>query len=610
MATTTSKKRNLKYLNRDFESFKRDFIEHLKVYFPDTVQDFNESSVGMMFTEMASFIGDNLSFYLDKRFNESFLETARERKNVFKHAKQLGFKAFGKTAATGVVDAFLKVPAIRSGQKIIPDMRFAGKIKKGAKLKSTAGETYETLEDVDFSTVRSNDSRYVQVGDRDPVTKAPTTFVLKKIDVDVAAGETKTTTVTIGGYEAFKKVTLGDEDVLEVTQIDDAEGNRWYEVEFLAQDTVFDGLANTGEDSDDVPFVLKLRSVPYRFITEFDVDANRMSVIFGSGDAQTFDGDLIPDLGDLSLPLFGKDHFTDFALDPQNFLKTSTLGLTPVNTTLTIKYRIGGGAATNAGTGEIQTVVESTFEVGDTSLSSATIKDVGNSFSVKNPRPVQGGKDESTLEEIRQLISANFATQSRMVSAQDFVMRALSMPSKFGSVFRANARASRFNKNAVELIVLSRDSNGYVTVAPIDLKNNLKRYLSRFRMLTDAIEILDGEVINIGINFSILTNPDYNKAEVLANCIEALQEFFDIETWQMNQPINLTDVHRVISDIPGVLSLVNFQIINRVGTFDSRSYSHKVHNIRQKTQNGIVYAEENAIFEVKYPNKDIIGTAK
>jgi hypothetical protein len=342
LATNTTKKRNIKYLNRDFSSFKTSFVEHLKVYFPDTYNDFNESSVGMMLTELAAYFGDNVSFYLDKVFNESFTETAFEIRNVFRHAKQLGFKTFGKTAAQGLVDCFIKVPSITTNGVPGPDMRYAGIVKKGAKLKNRVGKTYETLEDVDFSKVDISDSSFIVVGERDAQTNQPKNFVLRVPDVEIKAGETTSTTFAAGDYQRFLKLTLSDDDVLEVLRVMDSEGNRWYEVDFLAQDTVFDSNVNTGTDSTDVPYVLKLRSVPYRFISEYDISTGKTSLIFGSGDAQSFDGDLIPDLGDLSLPTFGKETFTDFAIDPQHFLKTRTLGLAPVNTTLTVTYRVGG----------------------------------------------------------------------------------------------------------------------------------------------------------------------------------------------------------------------------------------------------------------------------
>lgn len=610
MATTTQKKRAIKYLNRDFESFKDDFIEHIKVYFPDTYQDFNESSVGMMLTELACFIGDNLSYYLDKKFEESFLETAREEKNIFKHAGQLGFKAFGKASAIGVVDGYLEVPAITENEVIIPDMRYAGTIKKGAKLKSNSGQTYETIVDMDFSNVDRENENFAQVGKRDPVTDSPTTFILKKTDIEIKAGETKSTTFSIGAYEAFKKVTIDEDDVLEIISIFDSEGNQWYEVDFLAQDTVFDGVANVSDDSDVVPFVLKLRSVPYRFISKYDISENRVSLIFGTGDAQSFDGELIPDLGDLSLPLYGRDTFTDFSLDPQNFLRTRTLGLAPVNTTLTVRYRVGGGVETNAGASEIATVVESVLDIGDTSLDANTIKDVGNSFVVLNPRPIQGGRDSFTSDEIKQIISADHATQSRIVTAADFVTRSLSMPIKFGSVFRVSAKESNNNENAIHLFVLSRDVNGYVVVAPQDLKKNLKKYLNRFRMITDAIEILDGEVINFAIKFEIVVNVDFHKNEVVGNCIEALKEYFEIEKWQINQPINKTSIQVLLGSIPGLLTLTKFEISNRVGNYDGRVYSFTSYNIKENTENEIIYCKDNAIFECKFPNKDIVGVAK
>ena len=610
MATVTTKKRNLKYLNRDFEGNKRDLIEHLRIYFPDTVQDFNESSVGIMLTELVSFVGDNMSFYLDRRFNESFTETATEPKNILKHAKQLGFKPFGKSAASGKVDAFIKVPAIKQNEEIIPDMRYAGTIKRGAKLKSRNGQTYETLLDIDFSEVNINDSAVVAVGDRDSSTSEPVSFVLKKSDVDIKAGETKSTTFSVGTYKAFRSLLLPDEDVLEILSVLDSERNTWYEVDYLAQDTVFDNVLNNKSDSANVPFVLKLRSVPFRFITEYDVVTNKTSMVFGTGDAQTFDGDLIPNLGDLALPLFGKDTFTDFSIDPQNFLKTRTLGLAPTNTTLTVNYRVGGGDDTNAGAGEINTVAESTFDIGDSSLSQAVIKDVGNSFSVMNPFPITGGRLALSVDEIKQLIPAVYASQSRIVTPQDFVVRALSMPSKFGSVFRASAKSNPFNKNSVELIILSKDSDGFVVTAPTSLKENLKTYLSRFRMMTDAIEILDGEVINIAVKFDILASPDFNKTEVLTNCILALKEFFDVDKFSLNQPINFTDIHTILAAIPGVLSLINITIENRSGTFDGRTYSTTPFNVNENKKDGIVYCKENAMFEVKHPSRDIIGTAK
>lgn len=608
--TELTKKRNLKYLNRDFEGFKRDFIEHLRIYFPDTIKDFNESSVGLAFTELAAFIGDNLSFYIDKKFDETFTETAKRRANIFKHGKQLGFKAFGKSSATGTVTGFLKVPAKSVNGKLEPDLDFAGIVKKGAKLKSKVGKTYETLDDIDFSKVDINDPNFTTVGDRDPTTSLPKTFVLKVEDIEIKAGETKTATFTVGGYEAFRKITLADDDVLEILSVKDSEGNDWFEVDFLAQDTIFISQTNTGADSADVPNVLKLKSVPFRFVSEYDVDTNRMSLIFGTGDAQNFDGELIPNLGDLSLPLFGKDAFTDFFLDPQNFLKTRTLGLSPTNTTLTVTYRFGGGADTDAGANEIDTVAEKTFDVGDTSLDQSTARDVGNSFSVLNEGAVQGGKDELSIDEIKQLIAAHHASQSRLVTPPDFIARSLSMPSKFGSVFRANARQSELNKNAVELIILSKNSAGHVSIAPGDLKTNLKRYLSRFRMTTDAIEILDGEIINIALDFSVLTDPDFTRSEILSNCLELLQEFFEIDKWQINQPINFTTIHQILASVPGVLSVISIDIINRAGNFEGRSYSTTPYSVRENIDNGILYCRENAIFEVKYPLRDLKGSAK
>ncbi len=268
------------------------------------------------------------------------------------------------------------------------------------------------------------------------------------------------------------------------------------------------------------------------------------------------------------------------------------------------------GLDTNAGSGEINSVSETIFEVSDSSLPAATIRDVGNSFSVTNPTPVIGGNDPLDVEEIRQLIPTIFASQSRLVNPPDFIVRTLSMPAKYGSIFRANAKLNPLNKNSIELIVLAMDANGYVVQAEQQLKSNLKKYLGRFRMMTDAIEIMNGDIINLGLDFSVLTNPDYNKNEVLSNCIDVLKDFFDTTKFQLNQPINFTDIHVLLSEVPGVISVIQLKFINKVGTFDGLLYSNTSYNVSQNTKNGILYCQENAIFEIKYKNKDIRGVAK
>lgn len=610
--TTTTKERNVKRLSRDFESLKCDLIEHIKVYFPETYSDFNESSVGMMLVEMLAFVGDSFSFYLDKQFQESFIESAKQTKNILRHARQLGFKTslFGKSSSQGKIDCYIRIPATTLNQKIEPNMSFAGKILRGSKLIGNNGIIYEILEDVDFSNIDVNDSNFVAVAETDSTTKQPTSFALKKTNIDIKAGQTKTTTFSVGGYQSFLTLELPDEDVLEIIDIKDNQGNLWYEVDFLAQDTIFDSLVNTATDSSDVPRILHLRSAPYRFITDYNIETNKTSLIFGTGDAQKFDGELIPNLGDLSLPLLGKDNFTDFFVDPQNFLKTRTLGIAPTNTILTVRYRVGGGLETNSGVGEIVTVSDATYQVADSSLSQATINDVKNSFSVLNPNSIQGGRDELSIDEIRHLIPASFASQSRIVTAEDYITRTLSIPTKFGSIFRAGVKAGGINKSSVELTILSRNSSGYAVTASVTLKENLKKYLSRFRMLTDSIEILDGDVINLEVNFGILCRPDYNRSEVLGNCILTLKDFFDITKWQMGQPIIKSQILRLLYDVAGVITVYDLIFKNLVGTVNGLSYSDTRFDLQNNTKNDIIYCPTNSIMEIKYQNRDIKGVSK
>ena len=610
--TTTTKERNIKHLSRDYESIKRDLIEHIKIHFPDSYNDFNESSIGLMLVELMAFTSDNFHFYLDKQFQETFTETAAQPKNILRHARQLGFKTtlMGKSAAQGQTDCFLKVPSITTNEKIQADMRFAGKVLRGSKLLGNNGVLYEILEDCDFSTIDLNDPLFATVAETNSTTKQPTSFALKKTGIDIKAGQTKTTTFSVGGHQAFLSLTISDEDVLEIIDVKDNEGNLWYEVDFLAQDTVFDSLVNSATDSTSVPYVLHLRSVPFRFITEYSTETKKTSMIFGTGDAQKFDGELIPNLGDLSLPLLGKDNFTDFSIDPQNFLETRNLGVAPTNTTLTVRYRIGGGLNTNIGTGQISTTSEVLFQVSDSSLTQAIVNEAKNSFSVLNPKPIQGGRDELTTEEVRHLIPSVFASQSRVVTAEDYIARTLSLPTKFGSIFRAGVKSGDINKSSVELTIVSRNNSCNVTTASATLKDNLRKYLSRFRMLTDSIEILDGDIVNVGIELSILCRPDFNKTEVLGNCILALKEFFDITKWQMGQPIIKAQILRLLYDVAGVITVFDMNVINLVGTVDGSSYSTTTFNIEANQRNDIVYCPTNSIMEIKYPLKNIRVSAR
>ncbi len=610
-STVTQKQRALTYLDKDFESFKTDIVDnHIRVYFPTTYQDFNESSLGMMLVEMMAFVGDNLSFYLDKKFSESFLSTAQERASIFKHARQLGFKAFGKTSAFGNVNLMISVPAATIAQQIVPDMRYAGVTYMGAQVQSTSGQTFETLVDADFGDVDLTDPASVVVSKTDPKTKQPTAFGLLLPNVPVKAGKTKTTTFNVGSYQPFLKLQIQDSDVIEVLSVVDSLGNVWYEVDYLAQDTVFDGVPNTGADATEVPFVMVLRTVPYRFITDFDTTTGKTSLTFGTGDGSSTDLDLIPNLGDLSIPTYGKATFTDYTIDPQNFLRTRTLGLAPVNTTLTVTYRVGGGISTNAGAATINKVVNANFDVADNTLDSNVVRDVKNSLSVLNTEPAQGGRDELSINELKQIISANFAAQGRAVTVEDYIARTLSMPSKFGAVFRAFPQPGMVNRSSVELAVLAKDSNDNVTVASPTLKQNLQTYLGKFRMLTDAVELLDGDIINIGVSFSVLVSPDYNRSQVLTNCLNALRNYFVIDKWQIAQPIVLTDLNYLLADQDGVLSVYQLSVSNLAGLVDGRDYSSTTYNIARNTANGIIYCPKNAIFSVMYPTKDLIGTAK
>lgn len=604
------KERNVSFLGKDFQGFKKDLIKFSQAHHSGVFQDFNEASPGMAVLELQAYIGDVLSFYLDRNFDELRDSTARQVSNVVANARVRGYVPAGKRSAGGTQEFAIEVPATTRNGELVPDDLYTPIMRRGAQLGGPNGVTFETLDDIVFSASSPSDPRMVTGSRFDDTTGLPTFFAVRK-SVPIVAGETKTFSIDVTEFQRFLSIELPDPDVIEILSVSDSDGNDWFEVEYLAQDSVFEAMVNETDDVGTVPYVLKMKTVPRRFIKERNPLTNKTSVIFGSGDGVNFDDELVPNIADLSLPLAGRRTFTSFALDPQNLLRTRSLGLSPFNTSLTFTYRVGGGAQTNVPAGSIKTVNEAVLDFSTTTLDPLKKSAVVKSLESWNTVKTDGGGPEESIGEIKANAAAFFAAQSRVVTRADVISRVYSLPGKFGKPAKVFVKPNANSSFSFDIHILSKDSDGHLTQATTTLKQNIAMYMSKYRMLTDGVNLLQSDIINIGIDFGIVVSPKFIRQEVLAKCLNEIGNYFDIDKWQIGQPIIISDLISQIQAILGVVSVYKLDFRNIIGAQDSGlTYSLTHFDVHESTENGILYCPENSIFEVKFPHKDVTGEAK
>ena len=607
--------KDIKYLNKDFTTLKSDLIEYAKSYFPTVYNDFTQASPGSMFIEMAAYVGDVLSFYLDNQLQETFIQYAKQTNNLFPLAYMLGYRPKVTSAATVELDVFQIIPSTLSSGKYIPDFTYAITIQPGMQVKSNINNSsfFYIPDKVDFTTSSSYDPTTVTV--YSSTSGNPNKFLLTK-KAKAISGEIKTKTFTFGAAQRFSTSTLSDSNIITITDVTDSDGNKWYEVPYLAQDYVLNAVQNTAANypnlyqySNQVPYILEKLQVPRRFTTRFQSNES-LVMEFGSGINSVADSAVIPDPNNISV---GKtDGLTTFtqSFDPTNFVTTQTYGLAPKNTTLTVKYIVGGGASANALSNEI-TVPVSFTATGNTLYQ--------NTVFTNNLDPASGGGDGDSVEEIRLNAAAEFPTQLRAVTQQDYLARCLSMPAKYGKISKAyitkdDAVFSNYIGNdttqkdqiLVSLYVLGLDTNGNLISPSNALMQNLQSYISEYRMLTDAINIKSAYIINIGCNFDVIINANYSSQDVLARCLTVMNDYFNISNWQINEPIILSNIYSILDQVPGVQTVKKVEIVNKSGI--NSGYSKYSYDIQGATINGTIYPSlDPSIFEVKNPNVDIQG---
>lgn len=662
-----NKGRDIKYLNKDFGQFRENLIEYTKTYFPQTYTDFNESSPGMLFIEMAAYLGDVLSYYIDDTLKESLMTTAEDITSVIELSTVLGYKPKVTSAALTKLSVFQLVPSKRrstgTGTDFEPDENYYLTIQEGMGVESNNGIAFRTTDVVDFS---DSYEREISIYERDPDTNYPTLYLVKKY-VNCISAELKTITATFNQPREFSQIDIADTNVIEIYDVRDLNRNKWYEVPYLAQDMVYVDYANTSQNDknlsqfkDSVPNILKLTKTSRRFTRKVNSDGT-MSLVFGGGTTSS-DETLIPNFKNVGLGLNSSIDKMNASFDPSNFLKSNNYGQSPTGA-LTVSYLVGGGVSSNVSKNTLTRIQSMVFDEDLSTFDQDSIPLYNfckSSVAVDNEEPATGGRGLEPIEEIRQNALANFGSQNRAVTRKDYQVRALSLPAKYGGIAKVycapdgeldnNSPASilsnpntlqqftelvislkekegiteqeikkqvdtflsgkqsdskeKNNPFAINLYVLGYDSSKKLSTLNQAVKENLKTYLGEYRLLTDGVNLLNGFVINVGVDFEIRVYGGYNKQEILVKCISEINNFFNIDNWSFNMPINLSELELLIAGVEGVQSVPKCNIVNKC----KGSYSNVSYNIEAATKNKMVYPSlDPSVFEVKYPNKDIKG---
>lgn len=595
------KKTIIKYTSRDFSSIKRDLIDHAKRYYPESYKDFSEASFGSLMIDTVSYVGDILSFYLDYQVNESFIDTANEFSNVIKLARQGGYKFTGRPSATGPVNMYARVPSTSTA--LGPDTTYIPIVKRGSQLYSTAGESYILLDDVDFG----HPNNEMVVGQVDTVTGLPTHYIIKAKG-RVVSGFFAQEYVDVGSFQSFRKIKLPYNNVAEIMTVTDSEGHEYFEVEHLSQDTIYRELKNVDPDTKDLtPKILKAVSVPRRFVVERDRLETFM--IFGYGSEEDIKIDKIIDPTNIVLNQYARDYVLDTSFDPSNLLGSDKFGVSPVNTTIRVLYRVNNSNNPNAAAGTITTFGTVDLDFNDiSSLDAGKVGEIRASMECYNDEPIIGNVTTPSAYELKVRTKNFFATQNRAVTKKDYETLSYALPPRFGAVKRCavSQDPDSFKRN-LNIYVISEDAQGNLISSNSTLKQNLKSWFNDYRMVNDSIDIIDAKIINLQINFTIVPQSTHNKFDVLDNCLLALRSkmarHFDI-----GEPFSFTDVYTTLNRIEGVADTINVQVLQKAGG----EYSDVGVDLDGLiTSDGrFIMCPINCIYEIKFPILDINGSVK
>tara|TARA_R100001443_G_scaffold3476_1_gene10886 strand:+ start:4107 stop:6020 length:1914 start_codon:yes stop_codon:yes gene_type:complete len=622
---------NINYTSKDFNTIKTDLIEYTKSYFPDTYKDFNETSPGMMLIELSSYVGDVLSYYIDYNYKENILATATEKRNIRRLAEFLGYKTPNKTPSVVRLKVETTINAGDNGEPLYGEA--PSSIDSGLQIASNIDSEilFETTSEIDFTSSGSNDPK-ISSPILDENGEA-TSYVLTRY-VRAISGKTKTKSFTVESPTKFLELDLGEDDLIEVIDCVDASGQKWYGVDYLAQEKVLkethytndntrDTSYSQGEASDDVssipiPYVAEYIKTNKKFTTKFDEDTQTYKFQFGNGLFRfSNSGSNVDPVEQAGVTINGtnlSDIPGSIGLTVGNNLN---LGETPSNTILTFTYRGGGGSETNVQSGELTTVNNSPS---------------GVELTVTNDEPSIGGTDGQTVEEIRNNASAFFASQLRCVTKEDYTARIQSLPTRFGSI--AKAYVERLDGGTLFVSTLSYNQGKKLVQTPQLILQNVATYLNQFRMINDIVDfgftandtLFSGYFINFGVRFIVSADRRFNVTQVKLNVIDVIKDFFKVEKMQFKQSINMNDLQYNILSLDGVIGIQElklFQDGNDEYATGRKLYYYQgdgdivsdgnidygfQYNFENALENGIYRPSVTpAVFELRNPNNDIYG---
>ena len=592
----------IKYTSRDFDSIRKDLIQYAKRYYPDSYKDFNESSFGSLMIDSVAYFGDILSFYLDYQANESFIQTAVEYKNVKKLAEQLGFKPQGRASSVGVAAFFILVPAA-SAASFGPDSSYIPVLKANSVFASSTGASFTLLDDVRFDT---SDTETVAAR-IDNTTGQPTFYALKNYG-KVISGKFSTEFVTAGSFEKFKKLRLQGNNIVEILDMFDSEGKEYFEVDYLSHNVVYKEIENRGSDKVLVPSILRPYVTPRRFVMTNESGVTYLQFGFG-GESELINASFAqPD--SLFIQRYGKTYESEQSFDPSKLLKSDKLGISPANTSLTVRYRYNDSNSVNVGVGSLNRTVTPNFSYeSENTLNASTIRDVNASLEIYNEEPIVGQITLPSTDEIRNRAYNHFATQNRAVTQNDLQSIAYGMPIKFGAIKRAAAYkdTNSFKRN-VNMYILSEDKQGKLTTGSNTLKDNLKNWLNRYKMIHDTIDILDGKIVNFGIEFTVLRDKRYDPQIILAEAKTKLIEHFR-NPGTFGQPISISEIYSALNKkVRGIVDTKRIKITTKTGT----SYSSSAFDFDAalSADGTMLLVPRNVCMEVKFGDIDIRGVVE
>jgi len=591
----------IKYTSRDFESIKQDLIEHAKRYYPNSFRDFNEAGFGALMLDTVAYVGDILSFYLDYQVNESFLNTAVEYDNVIRLAEQLGYKPQLNPTTYGIASLFILAPAAASGPGV--DTNYLPILAKGAAFRADNGAVFSLTEDVNFAA-----SKHQQVVARvDPSSGTPTYYAIKA-NVAVMSGQFAESSFKVGQYRKFLTLEIPSDNVTEIVSVTDSEGHQYFEVEHLSQETVYVEVPNRQDNVDSAVSILKQLPVPRRFISKNTPDG--MTIQFGYGSLDQLKSDSVIDPSSVVLKQHSRDHVTDSTFDPSSLTRSNKFGVAPSNTTLYVLYRQNAVSNMNIGSNSLTSVVDASFSFNnESSLNSSTVQSVVDSLEVSNEEPILGDITTPTSDEIKTRAKDFFAAQNRIVTKGDYVAYVYNMPEKFGAVKRTNIvlDTDSFKRN-LNLYVISEDRNQKLINTNSLIKQNLKTWISKNKMIHDTVDILDAKIVNLGINCIILVNEVSNKFDVLSNVSTFLKENLFNVLPDVGQSFDISSVYSMINSVPGVVDTVDVEVVLKSGGLYSDVFYDVEGNMSYDGR--LVEFPEDYIWELKYPNTDIKGSVQ